>query len=184
MQIDSFVSEERTNDGIVIPTLCHGDTIMRIELGNEDISACDGLVTENKSLSLGVTTADCAPICFGDETKIGIAHIGWRGLCLGLIEKMCTEFDTEKLEVFVGPHLHSFEVQKDFCYEAIVGKFGEDFFTLENGKITFRFKDALVSLLPINTIFDGRNTEEDTSLPSHRRNKTNERIVTVVEFKK
>ena len=118
-----------------------------------------------------------------DDEKIGIAHIGWRGLCLGLIEKMLINFDLKNLHVFVGPFNHSFEIKKDFCFEKIQEKFGEKYFVEEKGNIIFLFKDAIMSLLPKNTEFDSRNTFKDLSLPSFRRDKTEERLVTVISFK-
>jgi copper oxidase (laccase) domain-containing protein len=184
MEINFFVSLDRFKAGVIVPRLCHGNTLIRIESGEENIDACDGLITANQNSSLGVATADCAPICFGDGEKIGIAHIGWRGLCLGLIEKMLPEFNIEALEVFVGPHLYKFEIQKDYCYEMITKKFGENFFAYEGDKVIFHFRDAIASCLPNSSVFDERNTEEDMALPSHRRNRMPERLLTVVQFKK
>ena len=77
--------------------------------------------------------------------------------------------------------MHSFEIKKDFCFDQIQEKFGNKYFIESEGKITFLFKDAIMSLLPKNANFDARNTFLDLSLPSFRRNKTSERIVTVIE---
>ena len=167
-----------------MPRLSHGGRLVSVETGEEDLNTCDAVITSHKNFSLGIRTADCAPICFSDGAKIGIAHVGWRGLCLNLIEKMLTEFNTTQLEVYVGPRLNCFEIQKDSCYEAITQKFGETFFTYENEKIIFHFKDAIASLLPLSTQFDPRSTGDDLILPSHRRDKTTQRLVTVVQFTK
>lgn len=169
-------------EGIIIPRLLHSSNIVAIVSGNENIKDCDALITENHKISLGIKTADCAPICFSDGTKIGIAHIGWRGLCLGLIEKMLTQFDIEKLSVYIGPFLHSFEIQRDFCYEQIKQKFGERFIEQNDNKLIFNFKNAIASLLPPQSTYDSRNTETDQSFPSYRRNATKERFVTAVSF--
>ena len=182
MHVRFFVSEERVHDGIVIPRLCHRERIVTVETGTEDLSNCDGVLTENRDLTLGITTADCLPICFSDGKKIGVIHAGWRGLCLGIVERALASFDPATVEIFVGPHLHSFEIQKDFCYDAIVAKFGERFLSEKEGKIIFHFKDASASVLPSHTVFDPRNTIEDLSLPSYRRDKTTQRLITVVSF--
>lgn len=183
LETSIFITENREVEGFVLPKLCHGDTIVEVMKGDEGNLNCDALITGNHDFRLGITTADCAPICFGDRERIGIAHVGWRGLCLGLTEKMLLNFEASNLKIFVGPFLHSFEIQKDFCYEAITAKFGDQFITLENKKMIFNFKDAITSLLPVHVEFDGRNTGKDSSLPSHRRNRTSARIVTVVQFK-
>lgn len=182
MKVEFFVSETRTRKGVFMPTLCHGDSVLRVERGDEDGHMGDGVITKNTNMRLGIATADCAPVCFADGRTIGIIHVGWRGLCLGLIEKTLQEFDANTVEVFVGPHLHFFEIQKDFCYDAIEKKFGERFFRYEDAKILFLFKDAITSCLPPSTKFDERNTGEDMSIPSNRRDRTTKRLITVVSF--
>jgi len=67
-------------------------------------------------------------------------------------------------------------------FEQIKQKFGERFIEVKNGKLFFNFKDAIASLLSMQTVFDARNTETDHSLPSYRRDKTKERLVTIVSF--
>ena len=48
----------------------------------------------------------------------------------------------------------------------------------------FNFKKALLSIMPENVvILDERNTFEDLSLPSYRRDKTKDRLLTVISFK-
>ncbi len=183
MSIELFLpSEEVMKRAIIIPKLPHGTNIVTIQDGNESLEDCDALVTENRALSLGIRTADCAPVCFSDGQKIGIAHVGWRGLCLGLTEKMLAQFDAAALSVYVAPFLHSFEIQKDSCYDQIVQKFGEQYIEHQSDRLIFHFKDALASLLPPETKYDVRDTASDLSLPSYRRDKTTERLTTVVSF--
>ena len=181
--ISIYIKSQDTPKGVILPGQIHGDNIVEIITGEEDIHNCDALITKDKKFSLGIRTADCASICFSNGEKISIAHIGWRGLCLGLIEKMLMEFNQENLYVFVGPFLYSFEIKKDFCFDKIQEKFGEKYFTYDGEKITFLFKDAIMSLLPQIAEFDSRNTFKDITLPSFRRNKTSERLVTVISFK-
>lgn len=183
MHIDIFLSgEEQKKDTLIMPKLVHGDHIVEILSGIEEVNDCDAVLTENHTLSLGVRTADCIPICFSDGKKIGIAHVGWRGLCLGLVEKILTHFDTANLSVYVAPFLHSFEIQKDFCYDQITQKFGERFIEEKEGKFFFNFLEALMSLVPPQTVYDTRDTATDLSLPSNRRGHMKERLVTTVSF--
>ncbi len=181
--ITIYSDSNNAPDTIILPKQIHGDKIIEVVDGSENLEGCDALITENKSFQLGIKTADCAAICFANGGKIGIAHIGWRGLCLSLIEKMLGEFNSSNPEIFIGPFMHSFEIQKDFCFDTIKEKFGEKFFTEEEGKVTFLFKDAIMSLLPPDAKFDERNTFLDLSLPSFRRDKTKERLTTVISFK-
>lgn len=168
---------------IIIPTQTHGSNFVEIITGEEKLNDCDALVTSSKEFKLGVKTADCAPVCYGDGDKIGIAHIGWPGLCTDLNEKMLKNFDISNLQIFISPFIHRFEIQKDFCYEKLKIKF-EKFIEFKDDKIFFNFKEALLSILPENVVLlDGRNTFEDLSLPSYRRDKTKDRLLTVVSFK-
>ena len=181
--INIYPDLENLPNNIILPQQIHGDKIIEIITGNEKLDNCDALMTKNKNFLLGIKTADCAAICFTDGEKIGIAHIGWRGLCLSLIEKMLAEFISSKLNIFIGPFNHSFEIKKDFCFDKIKEKFGEKYFIEKDGKITFLFKDAIMSLLSQNIQMDNRNTLEGLSLPSYRRDKTSKRLATVISFK-
>jgi copper oxidase (laccase) domain-containing protein len=180
--ISIYLKPQDVPHSVILPGQIHGDNIVEIITGEEDVHNCDALITKDKFF-LGIRTADCAPVCFDDGGKIGIAHIGWRGLCLGLIEKMLKEFNQENLHIFVGPFMYSFEIKKDFCFDKIQEKFGDKYFIEDIDKITFLFKDAIMSLLPQGAEFDSRNTYEGMSLLSFRRDKTPERLVTVISFK-
>lgn len=182
MRIETVIPPAELRAGVCMPRLVHGAEIAEVNTGDENLEGFDGLITANRSLSLGIKTADCAPICFSDGTTIGIAHIGWRGLCAGLVEKMLERFNADQLSMYVGPFLHSFEIQRDSCYDQITAKFGEQFITEGSGKIIFNFKGAIDSLVPPGAVYDERDTAADRSLPSYRRDKTRERFCTVVSF--
>ena len=184
MEVQIFLAKEKTHEGVVMAKQCHGDKVVNIVSGLEDTTNFDALQTENKNIKIGIYTSDCAPIAFSDGNKIGVAHVGWRGLCLGLIEKMLLSFDREKVEVFVGPHLHVFEIKKDSCYESIERVFGDRFFKEVEGIILFNYKEAIASCLPLRAVFDPRSTGEDLTLPSHRGQREEQKIITVVSFKK
>ena len=181
MKVEVFLPGQEIKKSVVIPKLTHGSNIVTIVSGNEDVEYCDALLTQNRQFSLGIRTADCAPICFSDGIKIGIAHVGWRGLCLGLIEKMLARFDAANLSIYVAPFLHSFEIQKDFCYDQIMQKFGERFIEQKKEKLMFNFKDAIASLMTPQAVYDSRDTATDLSLPSYRRGDV-ERLITTVSF--
>ena len=52
------------------------------------------MITCKSKYSLGILTADCAPILFYDFNKkiIGCAHSGWRGALNGIIENTVEKF--------------------------------------------------------------------------------------------
>ena len=184
MCIELFLSREEVPKSVILPQQVHDAAIVDIRTGHEDLHSCDALVTKNREFSLGIKTADCAPVCFSDGTKIGIAHVGWRGLCLGLIEKMIEQFGSKTLVIYVAPFLDSFEIQKDFCYEQITEKFRESFIEHQSDRTLFHFKDVIVSKLPSQTLYDSRDIATSLSFPSHRRNKTDKRFFTIVSFAK
>lgn len=168
---------------VITPIQIHGSNFVEITTGEENLENCDALITSNKEFKLGIKTADCASVCYGDGNKIGIAHIGWPGLCTDLNEKMLKNFDIYNLQIFIGPFNYRFEIQKDFCYEKLKIKF-EKFIEFEGNKMFFNFKEALLSIIPPNVVLlDGRNTFSDLSLPSNRRDKTKDRLLTIISFK-
>ncbi len=169
MQVSCEVVENRNKEGVVIPHQCHGTRLVRVINGSEDLTDCDALSTTNRDLVLGVLTADCTPICFADKEKVAVLHAGWRGLCDGIIEVVREQFQSSDVEVWVGPHIKRFEIQKDECYEIIHKAFGNEFLTNEDERLVFEFSKAVASRLPDNTIWDGRNTYDDKVLPSYRR---------------
>ncbi len=183
MEVDVRVHESGSLSGVLMPVQCHSNVVKVIQEETDDRTQCDALVTTNKALMFGVHTRDCAPICITDKERIAVAHVGWQGLCKGMIEAVMMHFDSSVTEVFVGPHLHTFEIQKDFCYEAITAKFGERFIAAEDGRLIFHFKDAIASLLPQHVVFDSRNTMTDTLLPSHRHKRVLGHIITTAKLR-
>lgn len=183
MNVCIFENESYLNKKVILPKQVHGNGIIKIENGRENLENTDGMFTENKELVLGIGTSDCASICLSDGEKIGIVHVGWRGLIVGILQNIVSNFRKESLTLYIGPFLHSFEIKKDFCYKEINEKFGDKFFYEENGKIFFNFKEALVNVLPSDTIWDSRNTKDDLSLPSNRRGQKYN-FITTVEFLK
>lgn len=171
------------DESIILPNQSHGNKVLEVFDGSEDLTNTDGLFTKNKELKIGVRTRDCAPVCMSDGEKIGVVHIGWRGLVNGIYDNISQYFNKERLTIYVAPFLNNFEIKKDFCFYDIKEKFREKYFEIKDDKIIFNFKDALASILPSDTIWDSRNTFSDLSLPSNRRGDKNN-FVTSVEFNK
>jgi len=204
MPIRFFPPGEVWPQNFVAPKQTHSARICEIETGAENLQNCDGIFTANQNLILAVRTADCAAVCFSDAQKVGIAHAGWRGAAAGILEKMASDFRNP--EIFVAPFLPRFEIQRDFCFEILHEKFGDDFFEFENlenlksknlqiknsrnsnfvgensPRIFFNFHGALFSILRNfgKVKFDGRSTFENLNFASHRRDKTSARNLTAI----
>ncbi len=79
----------------------------------------DALITQERSITLALSFADCVPIVFYDPTQqvIGITHGGWRGTARGIamttIEKMHKQFGCQAQDIYagIGPAIG------DCCYE-------------------------------------------------------------------
>ena len=77
----------------------------------DDGVSCDALVTTQRSICLGLLTADCFPVVIVDESIGGVAlvHCGWqscdKGIVKKVIELMREKFgcDSPTLKVWIGP---------------------------------------------------------------------------------
>ncbi len=101
----------------------HGSNIQIVRKNSPRlIDNCDGLITNEKDLTLMVMVADCIPILFFDRTKnvIAAVHAGRNSTFLKIAQitalKMINEFDCKPLdiEVILGP-----SIQK-CCYEVSI----------------------------------------------------------------
>ena len=83
----------------------------------------DALVTNTPGLTLGILTADCAPVLFADHEAgvIGAAHAGWKGALSGVVESTVAAMETlgarrERIAAVIGPCIAqaSYEVGPEF----------------------------------------------------------------------
>src|SRR5215831_15558833 len=83
----------------------------------------DAIVTAVPGLAIGVTTADCGPVLFADETAgvIAVAHAGWRGAATGVLEATIAAMercgaDRARVAVAIGPTIRqpNYEVGPEF----------------------------------------------------------------------
>ncbi|MCL1936007.1 MAG: peptidoglycan editing factor PgeF [Defluviitaleaceae bacterium] len=95
----------------------------------DTIGGCDGLITNDKSISLMTLHADCPALYFYDSVKeiIALSHSGWRGTVKSIasitIKKMMKHFDTnpKNIKAGISPSIGfcCFEVNEDvkneFC---------------------------------------------------------------------
>jgi YfiH family protein len=67
----------------------------------------DGLWTDEPNLPVLAMSADCLPVALartnGDAPAVAVAHVGWRGLLGGVIERAVTLLGNGPLAAAVGP---------------------------------------------------------------------------------
>jgi YfiH family protein len=111
-----------SDDVVVMQQIHSGNVSVITHTQQKKIAETDGLVTNQKNITLAVLTADCLPIMLYDPENevVGISHAGYRGLLNHIIEHTVEKFVSnftskpEDILVGIGP---SIEIM---CYE--VGK--------------------------------------------------------------
>ena len=167
----------------------HSSNVINIKerIEPEEIEG-DAMVTSKEGICLGILTADCAPILFGDFEKkiIGAAHAGWRGLYGGIVENTLENMiqlgaKIKNICVAIGPCIqkNNYEVGIEF-YEKFIDKEKtyKKFFLKENNKIWFDLPGSIsfkLQLLGIKNIqsLNKCTFSEKRSYFSFRRNQKN-----------
>ena len=137
----------KTSDLITLKQMHSSDVINITERIEPDEIEGDSMVTSKEGICLGILTADCAPILFGDFEKkiIGAAHAGWKGLYGGIVENTLENMvqlgaKIKNICVAIGPCIqkNNYEVGIEF-YERFINKDRtyKKFFLKENNKILF-----------------------------------------------
>ena len=87
------ISRELGFTNIIKPKQTHSDNITIIENNEKNLNEIDGLITNEKNVTLGTTSADCISLLFYDPNKNVIAnvHSGWRGTEKGIAKKTVQE---------------------------------------------------------------------------------------------
>ena len=124
------------SQNILIPHQVHGTEVVHVnqemlaqpaEKRQEYLEGVDAIITQERGICIGVSTADCIPILLYDAKNQAIAaiHAGWRGTVARIVEQtihaMTQAFDTQPQHLYgaIGPgiSLEAFEVG-DEVYEA------------------------------------------------------------------
>ena len=110
---------------LVVPFQTHSSHVHLVASKTQPSAPCraDALVTNLPRIALGVTTADCVPVLFGDESAgvIGVAHAGWRGSISRIAEKTIVAMETLGAErantvAIIGPHICAQCYEVDFSF--------------------------------------------------------------------
>ena len=125
-----------SSQNILVPHQVHGTKVACVdqemlnqpaEKRQEYLDGVDAIITQERGICIGVSTADCIPILLYDAKNQAIAaiHAGWRGTVARIVEQtihaMIQAFDTQPQHLYgaIGPgiSLEAFEVG-DEVYEA------------------------------------------------------------------
>ncbi len=113
------------SNAVVSAGIVHKSDVQPVSIKDSGkiLSNSDGLITDNVSVTLSVTVADCFPIFLyaPDVQAIGIVHAGWRGILEGIIKNTVLSFNNtynanpKNLIIGVGPGIHAchFEVDEN-----------------------------------------------------------------------
>nr|WP_319488524.1 peptidoglycan editing factor PgeF [uncultured Caproiciproducens sp.] len=131
----------------------HHTFVRRVGSGNygtgiwkpKDMKSVDGLITNEKNVTLVTFYADCVPLFFLDPQKraIGLAHAGWRGTAAQMgakmVEAMVREFGSSPGDILaaVGPSIGPccFEVDTPVYEEfAVISELKPQEFIVDKGK--------------------------------------------------
>ena len=112
-------------DDITIARQVHGTRTVVVDQPwpVDEPAEADALVTSEPGVTLGVTTADCAPILLVDREAgvIGAAHAGWRGALDGIVDSVVMNMAKQgaipaRIQAAIGPciSLTSYEIGPEF----------------------------------------------------------------------
>ena len=162
------------NDSLDMCFMDQSHSDIFIEVNKPGKYKADALITKNKNLPLVVLTADCMPVLISDDEKIGVIHIGWKGLENNIFYKTISSFNLQKLKVSIGPHAQKccYEVKED-----LESKFSEYCLRVGNKIYLDLSKEIKEFCLENNIGIEVSNicTIENQKYNSYRRNKTENR---------
>ena len=152
------------------------------EIGGPDVLSYEEYTLSNKiednkvrikNLSIGILTADFAPILFYDTQKkiIGCAHSGWKGALNGIIQNTVKKFNelgsnNNNLVAVIGPCIkkENYQVGQEFYNNFIIhDKKNKIFFKKTNNqKFTFDLRGFINNEIANLNIKNIENIEKDT----------------------
>ena len=162
------------SSNLIILSQIHSSNVVEIkEIIKSDYIKADSMVTSKKGICLGILTADCAPVLFGDFEKkiIGAAHAGWKGFFNGVIE------NTIENMIQLGAKLENICVAVGPCIQKKNYEVGIEFYN-KNKKIFFDLPGSITFVLnkkgigKIHSLNKCTFSEQEKYF-SHRRNQIN-----------
>ena len=165
----------------------------------------DGMITQDKNISLAVLTADCCPIFIfdSDASFISCIHAGWKGCYLNIIDEAIKKIkgiqpNTNKINSIIGPCLNkiNFEVNENFKNKFIsksknyknffskIPKKNKYLFDMQN-LIKFQFnKKNIINIESINLdTYSNQDLFFSHRRSTHSNDLLNGRLINVIGFK-
>lgn len=170
----------------------HGKNVQYVKSPTfKSLSKTDALITNIDNCALAAMTADCLPIALSleDGSKFGIIHAGWKGLLSNLIETFIEriESDDSKIKAWIGPSISAknYEVGRE-VYELFIEKdtsSQSSFTEINKDKWLFDLQMEAIRILDLRNISSENSdicTYDSENMYSYRKNRTNERLVTII----
>ena len=158
---------------LIVPEQYHSNKIKIFKTSNK-IYKCDGIISTEPGIALGVLTADCCPILIGHKKKklTGVIHAGWKGVYNGILENFISKvaelnFKESDLIFALGPCIgkNSYEVNKIFKNSFLEkNPESESFFEAKKNKNYFNFnlRGCIINILKKKDISDIWFSKSDT----------------------
>ena len=89
----------------------HGAAVREVAAGESGVvGEADGLVARSEPQSIGILTADCAPVVVAGDNGVAVLHAGWRGVVSGIVERGLDALG-DAAAAWIGPSIRA------CCYE-------------------------------------------------------------------
>jgi YfiH family protein len=116
---------EVSPEALVTVYQTHSPDVVEIDspAGTKGSTEADAMVSRTPGVVLGILTADCMPVLFGDPDAgvIGAAHAGWKGALAGVLEATLGAMedigaDRARISAVIGPSIsqRAYEVGPEF----------------------------------------------------------------------
>ena len=157
----------------------HGNSVVRAT-SPIDHGSADAIWTTERMLPLAVFTADCLGIAMLGTSVVGVAHAGWRGVSLGVVEALHAAIESNGhavTEVLIGPSIGP------CCFEVgaeVAEQFETSIARTSWGTLSVDLAAAVSERIDPRPESVGRCSKHEAGFFSHRGNGTKERMATVV----
>lgn len=163
---------EKSSEALLTMHQTHSDICLTIDKAIEKPLQSDAMVTDVPGLTLGVLTADCAPVLFCGRKEsgtpvIGAAHAGWKGAVGGILEntvKAMIALGTKDIKASIGPclGLESFEVTEEFLQPFLAQDADNQRFFNQSDSLRFDLQSYVVHRLALADVQSSKDCAVDT----------------------